>query len=150
MGERGLMPKRDLDEQKRAHTESGSHFMLRVFLVDAERSLHRGLQMRLNREPDVTLVAEADTLNAALENLSAVKPDIVLIDPVGLGSDPELVIADLRHSYPGGKVVVLSLRDDEDSRERVLAAGASVFVSKHDGAERLLEVIRMVARETAA
>ena len=145
-----MMPNGDLGKQTRAHTQSDSHLMLRVFVVDAERNLHRGLQMRLNREPDITLVAEADTLKGALETLSLMKPDIVLVDPVGLGADPELVIADLRHGYPGGKVVVLSLRDDEDNRERVLAAGAAAFVSKHDGSERLLEVIRLVGSDTTA
>lgn len=119
---------------------------MRVFLVDAERSLHRGVQMRLDREPDIELIAEADTLNAALEQLAEVKPDVVLVDPVGLGVDPELVIADLRHAYPAAALVVLSLRDDQDSRELIQSAGAAAFVSKHDGAERLLDVIRQVGR----
>jgi DNA-binding NarL/FixJ family response regulator len=122
---------------------------MRVFLVDAERSLHRGVQMRLEREPDVALIAEADTLTGALEKVAEVKPDVVLVDPVGLGADPELVIADLHHAYPGASLVVLSLRDDQDSRERVQSAGAAAFVSKHDGAERLLQVIRQVGRQAS-
>ncbi|HET9849322.1 MAG TPA: hypothetical protein VFR68_12305 [Candidatus Dormibacteraeota bacterium] len=46
-------------------------------------------------------------------------------------------------------IVVLSLRDDFDSRRRVLDTGAAAFVSKHDGTERLLQVIRRVGTETS-
>ena len=120
---------------------------MRVFLVDAERSLHRGVQMRLDREPEVRLVAEADSLKAALETVGEVKPDVILVDPVGLRADPELVIADLHRAYPTAALVVLSLQDDQDSRERLLLAGAAAFVSKHDGAERLLQVIWQLGQE---
>ena len=120
---------------------------MRILLVDAERSLHRGLEMRLEGEPDFMLVGLADSLSGAAETITGRKPDIVVVDPVGLGARPEVAIARLRRACQDCKLVVLSLQDDVESRERFLKAGASAFVSKHDSADRLLHVLRQLASD---
>ena len=120
--------------------------MIRVVIVDADRSLHRGLRMRLDREPDIRVVANADNVGAAAETIASSCPDIVLVDPMLLGLDPAVAVRNVVRTCAGARVVILSLHDDGESRDRAMAAGATAFVSKHERTERLLEVIRRVAQ----
>jgi DNA-binding NarL/FixJ family response regulator len=100
--------------------------------------------MRFQTEADLTVVGKADNLGSALEIMHVARPDIVLLDPAGITPEPVVALAAVLQATPGSKVVVLSLDDDPASRDRMLAAGASAFVSKRDGSEPLPDVIRRV------
>jgi two-component system response regulator DesR len=101
--------------------------------------------MRLGMEPDIVVIGEAADGRAALDRVPEARPDVVLMD-VNL---PELdgisATARLREISPDCAVVMLSLRDDAETRARARQAGASGFVGKHDMDGALTTAIRAAA-----
>lgn len=54
--------------------------MFTVLLVDDQPTVRRGLRMRLSHEPNVLVVGEAEDGEAALNQVAALRPQVVLID----------------------------------------------------------------------
>lgn len=53
---------------------------IRAVVVDDEAPARDGLRLRLEREPDVTLVAEFESAAAALDRLDDLEPDVLFLD----------------------------------------------------------------------
>lgn len=118
--------------------------MIRLLLVDDQKNVRRGLRMRLELEPDVEVIGEADNGETAIDQVNALHPDIVLMDvemPMmdGISATEALHDADSQCS-----VVILSLYDDSVTRERAKQAGAKAFVAKHQLEQTLMACIRSV------
>lgn len=114
----------------------------RIVVVDDERSIRRGLQIRLETEPDMEVVGTSATGAEALALVERLQPDLVLMDVRLPGLDGFDATTALRRTCPGTPVVLLSLYDDAASRRRAQQAGAAAFVSKHDGDGALLRTLR--------
>ena len=118
--------------------------MISIVLVDDQASVRRGLRMRLSMEPDVEVVGEAESGEAALQLVRALSPDVVLMDVEMPGMDGIVATAALRATAPHVAVVILSLYDDARTRARAREAGAAAFVAKHQAKSTLLATIRRV------
>ena len=103
-----------------------------VMLVDDHASFRASARWLLETE-GYAVVAEAASGEAALETVSGVNPDLVLLD-IGLpGIDGFEAALAIRSRCPNARVVLLSSRDLCDlGPERVLACGALGFVHKAD------------------
>jgi DNA-binding NarL/FixJ family response regulator len=121
---------------------------IRVYLVDDERLVREGLRMRLGMEPDLTVVGEADSGEAALRDVPSARPDVVVMDVELPNLGGIETAAALRALSPGFAVVMLSLHDDPGTRARAAAHGASAFVSKQAKDQSLLDAIRVAANGT--
>jgi DNA-binding NarL/FixJ family response regulator len=119
--------------------------VIRILLVDDQPSVRRGLRMRLALEPDVTVVGEADDGAQALDLVSQLHPDVVVMDLEMPGMDGMTATAALHSSSTGPPVVILSLYDDAETRRQALDAGAAGFVGKCEAGQALLTAIRQAA-----
>jgi DNA-binding NarL/FixJ family response regulator len=84
----------------------------------------------LGREPDLEVVAEAESLAEARSYAKAVGIDVAVLDlglPDGNGAD---LIADFRDANSGVAVLVLSASLDSNSHERATEAGADEILDK--------------------
>jgi DNA-binding NarL/FixJ family response regulator len=115
---------------------------MRILLVDDDPRLLKGLRMRLELEPGIAIVGEAADGTAALACLDELAPDIVVTDLEMPGMDGFALTRLITDRHPACRVIVHSLHDDPTVRKRAIAAGATHFVSKHDGPETLLATIR--------
>ncbi len=129
-------------------SEEEARRKVRVLVVDDQEMVRRGLGMRLEIEPDIEVVGEAEDGPGAVDGVAAYAPDVVLMDVVMEGGDGIEATAALRHAYPEVAVVVLTLHDDARTRERAEAAGAAGFVGKHRPEGEMVEEIRRVGRPT--
>jgi DNA-binding NarL/FixJ family response regulator len=118
---------------------------IRLFLVDDEQSVRRGLRMRLGMEPDIEVVGEAADGRSAVWKVGDVRPDVVLMDVQLPVLDGIQAAAALRDTVPGCAVVMLSMQDDAETRARARAAGAAGFVAKHEMDTALTAAIRDAA-----
>jgi DNA-binding NarL/FixJ family response regulator len=101
--------------------------------------------MLLDLEPDVVVVGEAGDAEAAKALAASAGPCVALIDIAALGEAGTDAILGLRQTAPHVAVVVLSLKDDRQSRARALAAGTLRFVCKDEGPEALVCALRSAA-----
>ncbi|HRE28621.1 MAG TPA: response regulator transcription factor [Anaerolineales bacterium] len=125
--------------------------MIKLLLVDDQAVMREAVSVWLGIEPDVTVVGQADSGEAALQLAPALQPDIILMDIDMPELDGIATTERMRAIAPESAVVILSMHDDEHVRARAEAAGARGFVSKYQALDQLLDVIRSVAtRPTAA
>ena len=118
--------------------------MIRLLLVDDQKNVRRGLRMRLELEPDVEVVGEAENGETAIDQANTLHPDIVLMDVEMPKMDGISATEALHNAASPCSVVILSLYDDSLTRERAKQAGAKAFVAKHQLEQTLMTCIRGV------
>jgi DNA-binding NarL/FixJ family response regulator len=124
--------------------------MIRILLVDDKPTVLRGLRLRLGLEEDFDVVAEALNGEAGVALALELKPDVVVMD-VGMPQvDGIAAVERLQEVLPGTPVVVLSIHDDVDTKNRAFQAGAAAFVEKRVLSNRLSAAIRAAVLRAAS
>jgi DNA-binding NarL/FixJ family response regulator len=113
-----------------------------ILIVDDQPAVLNALYQCFALEPDLQIVGKAGDGNEALALARELRPDIVLTDIRMPNMNGIVATAALREVTPLTRVVILSLYDDNATREQAIAAGAAAFVSKHDSAEMLIAAIK--------
>jgi DNA-binding NarL/FixJ family response regulator len=119
--------------------------MINVLIVDDHELLRAGLRARLEREPGIAVVGEADTAERAVLMVRRLQPDLILLDlllPRKSGYD---VIPELAEVAPQAKILVVSSQAAPSSVRRALTAGAAGYVPKRASDRDLVTAIRLVA-----
>jgi DNA-binding NarL/FixJ family response regulator len=102
-----------------------------VLLVDDD-AVFRELARRMLRATGLVVVAEAETVAAAIAAAHAVKPDAALVD-VGLPDGDGIALAGELTALPWRPRVVLTSTDpDAATPEDVRRSGAGAFVAKDE------------------
>jgi DNA-binding NarL/FixJ family response regulator len=116
----------------------------RVLIVDDHPILRKGLSMLINQEPDLTVVAEADNAQRALEMIEKHKPDMLIVDISLPGIDGIELIKTVKLSHRDLPSLVVSMHDESLFAERALRAGARGYIMKQEALEKVLVAIRRV------
>lgn len=118
---------------------------LRVFLADDHMVVREGLKSLVNAQPDMHVVGEADSGDAAWRAVCELDPDVVVMDV----SMPDLGGAEatalVRRDCPRVKVLALTIYEDRGYLRQMLDAGASGYVLKRAVTDELVRAIRTVA-----
>ena len=120
--------------------------MLRILIVDDQKSIRETIKAILAPEPDFKVVATANNGQEAIELASTVLPDLMLVDLEMPGIDGLRLIKTLHQNFPSIKIVVLSMHDEDRYIQQSLQSGAIGYLLKNTPAEDLKEAIRFVAR----
>jgi DNA-binding NarL/FixJ family response regulator len=120
---------------------------IRLFLVDDEPQVRRGLRMRLEMEDDFLVVGDASDGAAAIAKVAEERPDVVLMDVQMPDCDGIAVARKMRAAAPASAVIIVSMQDDAGTRARAFAAGAAGFVGKHEIDVALTTAIRNAAAQ---
>lgn len=120
--------------------------MIRILLVDPQEQVRRGLRMRLALEPDLQIVGETGDSAEALGLALLLQPDVLVVDVAPPGLDGIGLVEKCCAQAASCECVVLSLQDDDATRQRATGAGALGFVLKRGDGEELIADIRRVAR----
>jgi DNA-binding NarL/FixJ family response regulator len=118
---------------------------VRVLIVDDDDLMRAGLRAVLSSDVRVEVVGEAADGRAAIEQVRALDPQLVLMDVRmpsldGIGATRELLAVS-----PTVKVVILTTFEQDDYIFGALSAGASGFLLKRTDPETLLAAIQTVA-----
>jgi DNA-binding NarL/FixJ family response regulator len=118
----------------------------RVVLVDDHQVLRDAIKEILLRHEEFQVVGEAGTGPEAIQVCRQTDPDLVVMD-IGLpGMNGIEATGELARHAPRGRVLILSMYDDEGSVMAAVRAGARGFVLKQACASELVDAMRTVAR----
>jgi len=115
--------------------------MIRVLLVDDHAVVRTGFRLLLQARPDVTVVGEAESGEAACQRYLELSPDVVVMDIAMPGMGGIEALRRIRAHDPQARVLALSAHDDPMHARRALREGALGFLSKRSAPEALLEAV---------
>jgi two-component system response regulator NreC len=117
---------------------------LKLIVADDHTLLREALCNRLNNNPDLEVVAQADNGRKAFELVKRHVPDVIIIDvsmPDMNGIEASRRISE---NSPNVKIIALSMHSEQKFVINMLKAGASGYLSKACRFEELLEAINVV------
>jgi DNA-binding NarL/FixJ family response regulator len=128
------------------HQETNGLRKITILIVDDHPIIREGLRKLLEMEHDIDVIAEAGSGEQALEMARQAQPDVVLLD-INLPNLNGLQVASqLKADRNRTGVILLTAYDDAEQVLHAMRAGASAYCPKDIETDRLLEVIRQVAR----
>ncbi len=113
--------------------------MIRVLLVDDHAVVRMGFRLLLQSNPEISVIAEADSGETACQLYLELAPDVMVMDLAMPGMGGLEAIRRIRAHQPQAKVLALSAHDDVMHARRTLQEGALGFLSKRSAPETLLE-----------
>lgn len=119
--------------------------MIRVLLADDHAVVRMGFRLLLQSNPDVTVVAEAESGEAACQMYADLAPDVTILDIAMPGMGGLEALRRIRTRHPQARILALSAHDDLIHARRTLQEGALGFLSKRSAPEALLEAVSTVA-----
>jgi DNA-binding NarL/FixJ family response regulator len=118
--------------------------VIRILVVDDHPLLREGVRAVIDTQPDLEVVAEADSGEQAYALFERHRPDVVLMDLQMPGMGGVAAIAALRADHPNARIVVLTTYAGDAQATRALRAGASGYLLKSSMRKELLDTIRSV------
>jgi DNA-binding NarL/FixJ family response regulator len=117
---------------------------IRVAVVDDHPMFRLGMAAMLDSLDDIACVVQADSAQAALDGIDQ-DVDVVLMD-LHLGQDSGVeTTRELVRRYPGLRVLVVTMLEDDDSVVASVRAGARGYLLKGATPEEVERAVRAVA-----
>lgn len=117
-----------------------------VVLVDDHEIVRRGVRAFLATQPDLEVVGEAATGEAAVQVAGEHAPDVALVDLLMPGIGGVEAIRLLKRASPHTQVVALTSYHEDEHIFAALRAGAVSYLLKDVPAGELAETVRRAAR----
>jgi DNA-binding NarL/FixJ family response regulator len=118
---------------------------IRVLVVDDQELVRSGFCVILDAADGITVVGEAGNGEAAVSQVAAHEPDVVLMDIRMPGMDGLEATRLITRGPAGPKVVMLTTFDLDDYVYEALRAGASGFLLKDSPRHDLIAAVRAAA-----
>lgn len=112
-----------------------------VLLVDDHAVVREGLKLVLARDPQIKVVGEAGTADAAIAETKRLKPDVILMDIRLPGEDGVQACSDILEQWPQTRVLFLTSFADDDTVLAAVLAGAHGYLIKEIGVDTLVDSI---------
>ena len=115
---------------------------IRVLVVDDQRELAEEIGAILRTDSGLEFVGTAQDGFDALEKMSALTPDVVLMDIRMPNMNGVVATQRIKTEYPDVKVVILTTFDDSDYILNAINNGASGYLLKDIGSNALISAIK--------
>ena len=118
---------------------------IKVMLVDDHEIMRDGLREVLERSGDFEVVGQAGDGAAAVRVAQSLKPDVIIMDvmmPLKNGID---ACREITEMLPDTRVLILTASTEEEAVMEAVAAGATGYLQKYSGKEKLLVTVRNIA-----
>ena len=122
----------------------------RIVVVDDHEVVRLGLRSLLDHHAQFEVVGEASSAKEALERVSRLRPDIVLMDIRLPGTSGIEACEEITNLYPETRVVMLTSYAEDEMLFSAIRAGAAGYVLKQIGGEDLIKAIEAVGRGEAS
>ena len=117
---------------------------IRVLCVDDHPIVTEGISSIINRQPDMVVVASADSVESAIRRFRSERPDVTLMDLQLREDNGVTAIQVIREESPDARIVVLTVHQGDEDIFRALEAGAVAYLLKEEVPDDLVRIIRQV------
>ena len=117
-----------------------------ILIVDDHAVVRQGVWTLLDMHPDLQVVGEAESAEAALPLVEELVPDVVLLDLVLPGMNGVEATRQIKKISPRTQIVVLTSYAEDEHIFPALRAGALSYLLKDIRPRELAESIRKAAR----
>jgi two-component system response regulator NreC len=113
-----------------------------VVLADDHEVVRSGLRLLLEREPDLEVVAEVGSTDAAKRTVAELRPAALVLDLNMPGPPAMTEIPRIVSTCPETAVIVLTMQNEPAYAREALRAGARGYVAKQAAGAELVTAIR--------
>lgn len=118
--------------------------MIKVAILEDNRSLRDGLAAMIGGTTGFLCVGAFPNCNNLLKNISAAKPDVVLMD-IGLpGIDGIEAVGMIKKEFPEIKILMQTIFDDDEKIFNSICAGAEGYILKHTSPVEIMSAIKEI------
>ena len=118
---------------------------IRVLLADDHSIVREGLESMLKDSEEFEVVGSARDGVEAVRAASELSPDVIVMDVMMPKKDGVEACREIMESAPGVRVVMLTASTEEDAVIEAVAAGATGYLQKVSGMDRLVSTLKLVA-----
>ena len=119
---------------------------IRVGIVEDHRLFRKGISLVLSGEKNFEIVGESANGLQAIDMISSLKPDVVLLDIAIPEKNNIKIIPIIKRKSPETKPLLLTASEDQDDILKALKAGAKGYLSKNTSTSDLIKAIKVVYR----
>ena len=120
--------------------------MIRILLVDDQKTIRESFKAALESVSDVKVVGTAESGRLAVEMVIKTHPDVVLVDMEMPGLDGIATTRIICQQFTNIRVIILSMHDDDTYVAQAVRAGAMGYLIKNTPYQEIGEAIKSVHR----
>ena len=125
-------------------SDEGTLTPMTIVVVDDHPLVRESLVQLIERESDLKVVAEADSVATAAAAIERHKPDLLLLDLHLRSGDSLELVKSTRSRFPDTRILIISQQEETLFAERCLRAGADGYVTKQEASEEIMTAVRTV------
>lgn len=118
---------------------------IRILIADDHPIFRKGLVNLIEATPGMEVVAEAENGEQLLRLIDLYQPHVVVLDVNMPKIDGLTAATKIRFSYPDVKLVMLTMRNDEDVFNEAMDIGVNGYILKENAVEDVINSIEAVA-----
>jgi DNA-binding NarL/FixJ family response regulator len=115
---------------------------IRVALFDDNKDLRDMFRLLVDAQPDMVCVAVHPDLSQMMRDLDAAMPDVIVMDIQMPGMNGIEGVKAIKTRYPGARILMQTVFEDEDNVFNALRAGASGYILKTAHADEIVKAVR--------
>ena len=115
--------------------------MIKVLVVDEQNLTHRIIENYLQSETEITIIGFANNAQEAIEQISHLQPDVILMDVETPKIDDLAPTKFITQKFPQTKVLILTVHDHEQDLREALKNGAKGYLLKNIASQELKNAI---------
>ena len=116
--------------------------MIKVAIVEDNKTLREGFETLLNRTPGFQCVCTCETVAEAIRKIPKAAPDVVLMDIQLPDSTGVECTAKIKELLPAVHIVIVTVYEDSERIFRALRAGACGYLLKRAEPEKIIAAIQ--------
>lgn len=120
---------------------------IKILIVDDLEHVRQGLRTILELVGGLEVVGEASNGLEAIQNVDLFQPDVVLMDLAMPQIDGLEATQHIKAQHPNTGVVMITIHDNEETREQAINAGVDAFLAKGTDTETLVQTIQDVGQK---
>lgn len=120
--------------------------MITLVIAEDHQALIDGIRSFLEYEEDITVLGEANDGEMLIDLVRKKQPQIVLTDIRMPKCDGISATKTIKKEFPNTKIIAFSMFDQAEAIHQMKDAGVSGYIMKNSSLKKVLEAIRIVAK----